>query len=127
MVVAETKRERLLHTLSAVRKCSRIFRLLGDPSMVTAQWWIARLGANYDKVWWNRRCLTVQKLIDISNKGLCASRVPLTFVGGPPRGPGHSRQYNGTLYTLILDRILYYAETAGLEATESLLGIPREG
>lgn len=127
MVVAETNREKLLHTLPVVRKCSRIYHRLGDPSLVTAQWWIERLGANHDKVWWNRRCLPVQKLIDTANKDLYASRVPLTFVGGPPKGPGHSRPYNGTLYTLILDRILYYVETVGLEATESLLGIPRAG
>jgi hypothetical protein len=68
--------------------------------------------------------LAVQKLIDISNKDQYASHVPLTFVGGPPKGPGHSRQYNGSLYTLILDRILYYMETVGLESTESVLGIP---
>ena len=124
MVAGETKRQRLMQRLSVVRKGARIFRQLGDPTIVTAQPWLERLGATYDKVWWNRRCLSVQRLIDISNKDQYASRVPLTFVGGPPKGPGRSRQYNGTLYTLILDRILYYMETVGLESTESVLGIP---
>jgi hypothetical protein len=123
MVVGETKRQRLEQKLSVVRKCSRIFQLLGDPTLVTALPWLERLGATYDPVWWNRRCLSVQRLLDTSNKDQYASSVLLTFVGGPPRGPGHSRQYNGSLYTLILDRILYYVETVGLESTESVLGI----
>lgn len=123
-MVGETKRLSLMRRLSVVRKCRRIFQQLGDPTLVTAQPWLERLGATYDRVWWNRRCLSVQKLIDTLNKDQYASHVLLTFVGGPPKGVGHSRQYNGSLYTLILDRILYYMETVGLESTESVLGIP---
>lgn len=123
-MVGETKRQRLMQRLSVVRKGARIFQQLGDPTLVTAQPWLERLGATYDHVWWNRRCLSVQRLLDTLNKDQYASRVLLTFVGGPPKGPGHSRPYNGSLYTLILDRILYYMETVGLESTESVLGIP---
>ncbi|MHC4188399.1 MAG: hypothetical protein ACYSUB_01765 [Planctomycetota bacterium] len=127
-MVAVTKLDKLSRRLPVVHNCRHVLQELGNnPTVSAIQEWINRLGASADLVWNNRECLTVSNLLKALNEKRSAILVPLQFVGGPPKGRGLLKVYKGSLYTFLLDRILYYIEEVGLEATESVLDIRRKG
>lgn len=126
MAVVATKLDRLSQKLPVVHNCRHILQRLGSPTVLIARDWIDRLGASTDRVCKGEEYLCVWELIDALDPEWYAHLVPLRFVGGPPKGRGLLRTYKGSLYTFLIDRILYYIEEVGLEVTESVLGIPRK-
>jgi len=109
-----------------VHKCRHILQELGSPTVSAAQDWIERLGATTDLVWKEGRWLPVWRLLKKLEKDRSITLVPIRFVGGPPKGRELLREYRGSLYTFLLDRVLSYIEDVGLEVTESVLGIPQK-
>lgn len=125
-MVVIAKLNRLGRRLPVVHKCRHILQRLGNPTLLTAQNWLERLGSSDDSVWKGEKCLPVWKLIKSMSQSQHAFLVPIRFVGGPPKGRGLLGVYQGTLYTFLLDRILYYVEEVGLAAAEDALGILRK-
>ena len=120
------KVKRLIQRLPIAYKCRRILQCLGNPTLFTTQNWIERLGSTCDLVWQGELCRSVGDLIESMNKNRYACFVPIRFVGGPPKGRGLLQVYKGSLYTFLIDRIMYYVEEVGLEATERVLDIPKK-
>ena len=118
----------LMLNVSTAYKCRTILHKLGNrPTVFMVQAWIDCLGSTQDSIWRGDKCHSVGdfiKLIDDPTR--CARLVPIRFIGGPPRGHGHLRPYKGSLHTFLLDRIMYYTEKVGLEATENALGITKK-
>lgn len=92
------------------------------PTVAVAQKWLERLGASPDLICRHNTWTPLWRLLKNLPQDRPAFYVTLQFVGGPPRGLERIRTYKGTLYTLLVDRVLYYVEKVGLEATESVLG-----
>jgi hypothetical protein len=108
-----------------MRKSRNIFECLGNPTIQIAWDLLSRLGATSDLIWLKEECLPIEALCRKLEPGKHAFLVPIQFVGGPPKGQGLIQEYKGTLYTFLLDRILYCIAEIGLESTKDMLGIPR--
>ena len=119
-----TKLHKLRQRIPAVRNCYHILQCLGVPTVALAQRWLELLGATSDLVCRYNSWIPVWKLLEDLPPDRPAFYVTMHFIGGPPKGLGCIRTYRGSLYTFLVDRILYYVEKVGLEVTESVLDIP---
>jgi hypothetical protein len=72
---------------------------------------------------WKSQWMLAAALKDELKVTTTANYVPIKFVGGPPTAHDRTRTYKGSLFTLLLDRILESVRENGLESTEYALGL----
>lgn len=121
-----SKIERLRQTCPVARECYDLLDALGRPTLGETIHYLELLGQPLGWVYWNKRWLPIPKLRESLRITRSSTLVPIMFSGGPPLGQGRLRKFKGSLYTLLLDRVMTSVLTCGLEATESKLGFPRQ-
>ncbi len=124
-----TKLDKLRRKLPLVRKCYPLLKQIGRPTVEEADHLLGRLGCATNKVRHNGSWECIYLVLAMLKPHRSASLVPLVFNGGPPWEHGQILRagvFQGSLYTFLLDRILFNVAIIGLEATAKKLGIPVE-
>ena len=104
------------------REASPIITALQRPTLGEAIHYLELLTDCDTPVHWNKRWLLARELPRFIRITRASTLVPIKFVGGPPMAPGHTRVFKGSLYTLLLDRLLTSVLLSGLEGTDFKLG-----
>lgn len=118
------KIERLRQTCHVVREAYPLIAALGRPTLGEAVHYLELLTNHTPWVHWNKQWLRVCELPRFIRITRTSTLVPIKFVGGPPTVPGHTQVFKGSLYTLLLDRLLTSVHSSGLAATDLKLGSP---
>ena len=122
-----TKLDKLKQKLPLVHECHPLLKQIGSPSVADVDQLLGRLGCATHKVRYNGEWECIYLVLAILKPYRSSSLVPIVFNGGPPLERGQTLKVNvfrGSLYTFLLDRILFNVAIIGLEATAKKLGIP---